>query len=104
MADVVGMRLRALGERFQVLCITHLPQISAQATTHFRIEKNVRAGRTLTSVDRLNEAAPVDEIARMIGGTVVTDHVRATALELLAGKARGESESPGGRKRKSGGQ
>ena len=101
-ADVVGTRLRALGERFQVLCITHLPQISAQATTHFRIEKNVRGGRTLTSVDRLNEAARVDEIARMIGGTVVTDHVRATAREMLAGKARGESESPGGRKRKSG--
>jgi DNA repair protein RecN (Recombination protein N) len=101
-ADVVGMRLRALGERFQVLCITHLPQISAQATTHFRIEKNVRGGRTLTSVDRLSEAGRVDEIARMIGGTVVTDHVRATARELLAGKARGESESPAGRKRKSG--
>jgi DNA repair protein RecN (Recombination protein N) len=103
-ADVVGIRLRALGERFQVLCITHLPQISAQATTHFRIEKNVRGGRTLTSVDRLNEAARVDEIARMIGGTVVTDHVRATARELLAGKARGESESPEGRKRKSSGR
>ena len=103
-ADVVGMRLRALGDRFQVLCITHLPQISAQATTHFRIEKNVRGGRTLTSVDRLNEAARVDEIARMIGGTVVTDHVRATARELLAGKARGESESPVGRKRKSTGR
>jgi DNA repair protein RecN (Recombination protein N) len=101
-ADVVGMRLRALGERFQVLCITHLPQISAQATTHFRIEKNVRGGRTLTSVDRLSEAARVDEIARMIGGTVVTDHVRATARELLAGNTRGESESPAGRKRKSG--
>jgi DNA repair protein RecN (Recombination protein N) len=103
-ADVVGMRLRALGDRFQVLCITHLPQISAQATTHFRIEKNIRGGRTLTSVDRLDEAARVDEIARMIGGTVVTDHVRATARELLAGKARGESESPGGRKRKSSGR
>jgi len=46
----------------------------------------------------------VEEIARMIGGTVVTDHVRATASELLAGKARGESESPGGRKRKSSGR
>lgn len=101
-ADVVGMRLRALGERFQVLCITHLPQIAAQATTHFRIEKNVRAGRTLTSVDRLSDAARVGEVARMIGGTVVTDHVRATARELLAGKTRGESESPAGRKRKSG--
>ena len=100
-ADVVGMRLRALGERFQVLCITHLPQIAAQATTHFRIEKNVRAGRTVTSVDRLNEAARVDEVARMIGGTVVSDHVRATARELLAGTRKGESESPAGRKRKS---
>jgi DNA repair protein RecN (Recombination protein N) len=100
-ADVVGTRLRTLGERFQVLCITHLPQIAAQATTHFRIEKNVRGGRTVTSVDRLSEAARVDEIARMIGGTVVTDHVRATARELLAGKAGGESESPAGRKRKS---
>jgi DNA repair protein RecN (Recombination protein N) len=100
-ADVVGMRLRALGARFQVLCITHLPQIAAQATTHFRIEKNVRGGRTLTAVDRLSEAARVDEIARMIGGTVVTDHARATARELLAGKTGGESESPAGRKRKS---
>jgi DNA repair protein RecN (Recombination protein N) len=101
-ADVVGMRLRALGERFQVLCITHLPQIAAQATTHFRIEKNVRAGRTLTSVEQLSAAPRVEEIARMIGGNVVTDAVRATAMELLAARAKGESESPG-RKRKSAG-
>jgi DNA repair protein RecN (Recombination protein N) len=101
-ADVVGMRLRALGERFQVLCITHLPQIAAQATTHFRIEKNVRAGRTLTSVEQLSAAPRVEEMARMIGGNVVTDAVRATAMELLAARAKGESESPG-RKRKSAG-
>ena len=101
-ADVVGMRLRGLGERFQVLCITHLPQIAAQATTHFRIEKNVRAGRTLTSVEQLSAAPRVEEIARMIGGNVVTDAVRATAMELLAARAKGESESPG-RKRKSAG-
>ena len=101
-ADVVGMRLRALGERFQVLCITHLPQIAAQATTHFRIEKNVRAGRTLTSVEQLGAAPRVEEVARMIGGNVVTDAVRATAMELLGARAKGESESPG-RKRKSAG-
>ncbi|MGH9254702.1 MAG: DNA repair protein RecN [Vicinamibacterales bacterium] len=99
-ADVVGTRLRALGDRFQVLCITHLPQIAAQGTTHFRIEKNVRAGRTLTSVDRLSDTARVEEIARMIGGSVVTDPVRATARDLLGAAAKGESESPG-RKRKS---
>jgi DNA repair protein RecN (Recombination protein N) len=101
-ADVVGMRLRALGDRFQVLCITHLPQIAAQATTHFRIEKNVRGGRTLTSVERLGDTARVEEIARMIGGRIVTDPVRGTARELLAGEAKGESESRGGRRRKSG--
>jgi DNA repair protein RecN (Recombination protein N) len=101
-ADVVGERLRGLGERFQVLCITHLPQIAAQATTHFRIEKTVRGGRTLTAVEPLSHAARVEEIARMIGGSVVTDPVRATARELLAPRAKGESESPAGRKRKSG--
>jgi DNA repair protein RecN (Recombination protein N) len=100
-ADVVGERLRGLGERFQVLCITHLPQIAAQATTHFRIEKNVRGGRTLTSVEPLSHAARVEEIARMIGGSVVTEPVRATARDLLAPRAKGESESPQGRKRKS---
>ena len=101
-ADVVGMRLRALGDRFQVLCITHLPQIAAQATTHFRIEKNVRGGRTLTSMAQLSAAPRVEELARMIGGNVVTDAVRATAMELLGARAKGESESPG-RKRKSAG-
>jgi DNA repair protein RecN (Recombination protein N) len=114
-AEVVGGRLGALGERFQVLCITHLPQIAARGTTQFRIEKNVRASRTVTSVERLNDAGRVEEIARMIGGAAVTDTVRATARELLSvpagplrglrptyqAKAKGESESPLGRKRKS---
>jgi DNA repair protein RecN (Recombination protein N) len=95
-ADVVGVRLRALGDRFQVLCITHLPQIAARGATQFRIDKQVKAGRTVTSVERLSEARRVDEIGRMIGGSAVTDAVRATAQDLLAGrteaKAKGESE------------
>ena len=49
-ADVVGRKLRALGSAFQVLCITHLPQIAAYADTHFQIEKRVEAGRTRTTV------------------------------------------------------
>ena len=106
-ADVVGTRLRALGGRFQVLCITHLPQIAARGTTQFRIEKRVRGARTVTTVERLDDNGRVDEIARMIGGAAVTDAVRATARDLLlAGSkaqdppytsSRGESES---RKRK----
>ena len=100
-ADVVGSRLQSLGGRFQVLCITHLPQIAARASTHFRIEKVVRGGRTVTSVEPLSPDARVDEISRMIGGAVVTEPVRSTARELLA-KAKGESESLQKAQRRSG--
>jgi DNA repair protein RecN (Recombination protein N) len=82
-ADVVGARLRSLGDRFQVLCITHLPQIAAKATTHFQIEKQVRGKRTVTSVARLDDAGRVGEIGRMIGGAAITDATRATARDLL---------------------
>jgi DNA repair protein RecN (Recombination protein N) len=84
-AEVVGARLQALGSRFQVLCITHLPQIAARGTTQFRIEKTVRGTRTVTSVERLDAGGRVDEIARMIGGAAVTEAVRATASEMLGG-------------------
>jgi DNA repair protein RecN (Recombination protein N) len=97
------MKLRELGQEFQVLCITHLPQIAAKATTHFHIDKRVRGTRTLTTVTPLDEDARVDKIARMIGGSQVTDAARSTAHDLLAAgraerpgrksKAKGESES-----------
>jgi DNA repair protein RecN (Recombination protein N) len=97
-ADVVGTRLHALGDRFQVLCITHLPQIATRGATHFRIDKNVRGGRTSASVERLSESGRVEELARMIGGAVITDRARAAAREMLghaarpADPAKGESE------------
>ena len=100
-ADVVGSKLRDLGGEFQVLCITHLPQIAARATTHFHIEKRVRGTRTVTSLTQLDEDSRVDEIARMIGGAQVTDGARSTARDFLAtgraeragrkAKAKGES-------------
>ena len=83
-ADVVGSRLGELGRRSQVLCITHLAQIAARATTQFRIEKTVRRERTLTSVQRLDAPGRIEEIGRMMGGTSVTESVRASARELLA--------------------
>jgi DNA repair protein RecN (Recombination protein N) len=112
-ADVVGGKLRALGSAFQVLCITHLPQIAAAADTHFQIEKRVEAGRTRTTVVRLDEHARVEEIARMLGGAAVTDALRASARELLAArrgrrelgvppgesKAKGESERANAKRR-----
>jgi DNA repair protein RecN (Recombination protein N) len=103
-ADVVGQRLAELGTEFQVLCITHLPQIAARATAHLHIEKTVSRNRTTTHVRLLDDAARVDELARMIGGLRVTDAVRASAREMLAhggaAGAKGESESdPAGESR-----
>ena len=60
-ADVVGKKLRRIGERFQVLCITHLPQIAAAGHVHFQISKSVANGRTQTRVVRLNETERVEE-------------------------------------------
>ncbi|PYR58532.1 MAG: DNA repair protein RecN, partial [Acidobacteria bacterium] len=82
-ADVVGTRLQRLARRYQVLCITHLPQIAAHGTSHYRIEKSVRGGRTVTEVAALNGVDRETEIARMIGGADVSAAVRASAREML---------------------
>ena len=89
-ADVVGKNLRRLGERYQVLCITHLPQIAAGGHAHFRIEKNVVQGRTVTRLTRLEGDERIEEVARMIGGASATNAARAAAKELLV--TVGESE------------
>ena len=99
-ADVVGRKLRVLGSAFQVLCITHLPQIAAYADSHFLIQKRVEKGRTLTTVGRLADAARVEEIGRMLGGEAVTEAIRVSAREMLAerqglAKAKGEMKSKG---------
>ncbi len=102
-AASVGQKLRALGSAFQVLCITHLPQVAAYADAHFLIEKRVDGGRTLTRVGRLDEAGRVDELARMLGGEAITEGLRASAREMLLGRGaigttaarRGESISKG---------
>lgn len=106
-ASVVGRKLGELGRHFQVLCITHLPQIAATASTHFHIEKAVRGQRTVTSVRRLDTDRRVEELSRLMGGTAAGEHARASARELLQrDQARGETpakakgESGSGRKRK----
>ena len=87
-ADVVGNRLQRLGGRFQVLCITHLPQIAAYGGTHFRIEKNVQRGRTITNVARLGGVDREQELARMIAGTETSAAVMASAREMLKARER----------------
>jgi DNA repair protein RecN (Recombination protein N) len=94
-ADVVGSRLRRLADRFQVLCITHLPQIAAYGTTHFQIAKQVRGGRTTTDVRALAVPEREDELARMIAGSGTSAAVLASAREMLAARER-----KGGRERR----
>ena len=83
MATVVGQKLASLGERFQVLCITHLPQIAACGRSHFLIEKRVQGRRTVTSVNRLIGEERVTEIARMMGGAAAGEKALESARELL---------------------
>ena len=82
-ASEVGKKLNRIGRSFQVLCITHLPQIAAAGHAHFHISKTVADGRTHTRVVRLNGDDRVEEVARMIAGEAPTDASRATARELL---------------------
>ncbi|HEX9045228.1 MAG TPA: DNA repair protein RecN [Candidatus Limnocylindrales bacterium] len=83
-AEPVGRSLWALGRRHQVLCVTHLPQIAAFADAHFRIVKRERDGRTVTDVERLDEAGRVAELAEMIGGPSGGEAALAGARDLLA--------------------
>lgn len=82
-ADVVGKRLQGLSDRFQVLCITHLPQIAAYGSSHFLISKSIRRDRTMTDVARLIGPHREQEMARMIGGAGISATVLASAREML---------------------
>jgi DNA repair protein RecN (Recombination protein N) len=93
-ATVVGQKLASLGERFQVLCITHLPQVAACGRTQFLIDKQARGRRTVTSVQKLSRPERVDELARMMGGADAGERARSGAQELLdAAEAKGESRA-----------
>ncbi len=83
-AEIVGRQLRELGERSQVLCVTHLAQVAAQAHSQFRVVKETDGKVTRTAVKPLDAAERVEEIARMLGGVSVTEQARAHAREMLA--------------------
>ncbi len=83
-AEAVGSRLKRLSQRQQVLCITHQPQVARFGGAHFRVLKRVSDGRTQTEILKLSYAERVEELARMIGGAVVTDSARSAAVEMLA--------------------
>jgi DNA repair protein RecN (Recombination protein N) len=82
-AEIVGRLLRELGGERQVLCVTHLPQVAARAEWQWQVSKETRDGGTLSSIQLLDDARRVREIARMLGGIEVTDITLAHARELL---------------------
>ncbi len=82
-ADIVGQHLRTLGIDVQVLAVTHLPQVAANAHQQLQVSKHVQGGNTVSQVKPLSEAQRVDEIARMLGGENITVTTRYHAQELL---------------------
>lgn len=83
-AGVLGRKLRHVAAMQQVFCVTHLPQVAAWATQHLRVEKKVENGRTVTTVQPLDQHGQVDEIARMLAGENITEAARQHADELIA--------------------
>jgi DNA repair protein RecN (Recombination protein N) len=82
-AEVVGQKLRALGSRCQVLCVTHLPQVAAQGHSHLRVSKHSEGHSTHTRIETLNTDGRRDELARMLGGVEITRETRAHAKQML---------------------
>ncbi len=82
-AEIVGQKLRSLGLGRQVLCVTHLPQVAAQAHHHLYVEKNNQTDITSSTVRLLDNEERVAEIARMLGGVTITENTRAHAREML---------------------
>ena len=82
-ADAVGRRLKALADGAQVLVVTHSPQVAAFGARHWRVEKRVAKGATLSTVTPLDAGERVEEIARMLAGDTVTEAARAAARALL---------------------
>ena len=80
-AETIGKSLRKLGRERQVLCVTHLPQVAACGHAHFSVTKASARGRIRVAAARLDRAARIEELARMLGGSEST--ARKHAAELL---------------------
>lgn len=83
-AEVVGQLLRRLGERGQVLTVTHLPQVAAQGHQHLFVHKVRDSDATRTAVSKLDSAQRVEEIARMLGGVDLTEESLAHARKMVS--------------------
>ena len=83
-ATTVGRLLRQLGNKCQVLCVTHLPQVASHGHQHFNVQKYVKDNQTETQMSLLSEQERVNALARLLGGSKITDAVLANAQEMLS--------------------
>ena len=81
-AQKVAEKMARVARRHQVLCITHLPQIAAMADTHYGITKELSDDEAITNIEALSRSESVEELARLIGGAVITEHTRHSAEEM----------------------
>ncbi|MEJ2454634.1 MAG: DNA repair protein RecN, partial [Candidatus Thiodiazotropha sp.] len=82
-AEIVGQMLRTLGSTRQILCVTHLPQVAAQAMHHLQVTKQSSRKETRTTISQLEAEARIEEIARMLGGVKITQQTLAHAREMV---------------------
>ncbi|CEI73689.1 MULTISPECIES: DNA repair protein RecN [Romboutsia] len=82
-AQIVGEKLSNIGKKKQIICITHLPQIAANADTHYCIEKSTDNERTFTTIRKLDKDQKRDEIARLIAGSNITEKTIEHASEII---------------------
>lgn len=97
-AAALGRKLQRLARGGQILAVTHLPQVASHADAHFKVGKRVDKGRTRVQVEELGPDARVDEVARMMAGSEVTQTSLSHARELIEGAARNLQDGRGGRK------
>jgi DNA repair protein RecN (Recombination protein N) len=98
-AEIVGRELRALGERGQVICVTHLPQVASQGHQHLRVTKVTDGKTTRTHLAALAPEERIEELARMLGGIEVTAKARAHASEMLRAAAPAAAVTATGKRR-----
>ncbi len=82
-AEVVGQKLKQLSGHYQIICITHLAQVAAFGHQHLRVHKSQENEGAQTTVMQLSDDERVDEIARILGGAIITDSTRSTAAEMI---------------------
>jgi DNA repair protein RecN (Recombination protein N) len=82
-AQSVAEKMVLISKSHQILCVTHLPQIASMSDAHFKIQKYVKDDKTITNVHRMDKIEQIDELARMLGGALVTELTRNHSREML---------------------